>query len=172
MWKSSATVPHPELQGLLSLQLAMFRLQVTWARSWGTLSSIYLSSFTMASLSAWEIRFNWQIPEETSSNSRSNSLQTEWSVLKMKQDRLTRRHYSSLHPCSTTLVTSRLYPEKFRAVAVMLLIPLASIHPSNSYFPTQTQDSDWQGLDSTSSFNLSCDFDQKKNPCVHYPVFP
>lgn len=80
----------------------------------------------MASLNAWEICFNWQIPEETSSNSQSNSLQTEWSVLNIKQDRLTRQHYSSLHPCSTTLVTSRLYQEKFRAVAIMLLIPLAN----------------------------------------------
>lgn len=80
----------------------------------------------MASSNAWEIRFNWQIPEETSSSSESNSLQTQWSLLKIKQDRLDKRHHSSLHPCTTTLVTSRLYPEKFRAVAIMLLIPLAN----------------------------------------------
>lgn len=79
----------------------------------------------MASSSAWEIHFNCQIPEETGSNSLSNSLQTDWSVRKIKQDRLTRWHYSSFHPCSTTLVTSQLSPEKFRGVAIMLLIPLA-----------------------------------------------
>lgn len=150
----------------------MFRWQVTRARSWGIFSSIYLSSFAMASLNAWEIHFSWQIPEETSSNSQSNSLQTEWSLLKIKQDRLTRRHYSSLHPCSTILVTSRLYPEKFRTVAIMLLIPLAScvtspLIPQTAVFQLKTPDSDSQGLDSTSSFNLSYGFISKRKGYAH-----
>lgn len=84
----------------------------------------------MASSNAWEIRFNWQIPEETSSSSQSNSLQTEWSLLQIKQDRLTRWQYSSLHPWSTTLVTTRLYPEKFRAVEIILSISLANCFTS------------------------------------------
>ena len=65
--------------------LIMFKWEMACCQElrWGILNGIYLSPCTIASSGAQKRCFSWWIPEETSSNSQSNSsLEVELSLLK------------------------------------------------------------------------------------------